>query len=55
MQQSATGWMTCGVCNASYESEIKLREHQTLSHRRGSTESLQPPAATVQSDDDPRA
>ena len=33
MLQPATGWITCSVCDAAYESEIKLREHQRMSHR----------------------
>jgi hypothetical protein len=34
----APGSITCSVCNASYESVTKLREHQNMSHRRGGTE-----------------
>jgi hypothetical protein len=46
MLQPATGSITCSVCNASYESETKLREHQSVSHRRGGT-AERPQAAGV--------
>jgi hypothetical protein len=32
------GSVICTVCNASYESETKLREHQRTAHRGVSTE-----------------
>ena len=38
MFQPATGYITCSKCDASYESEIKLREHQMVSHRGGGIE-----------------
>jgi hypothetical protein len=38
MLQPATGFITCSVCNAAYESPTKLREHQTTAHRRGGSE-----------------
>ncbi len=46
MLQPARGSITCSECNASYESETKLRDHQRMAHRGGGTEErLQ--AATV--------
>jgi hypothetical protein len=38
MLQPVTGSATCSECNASYESETKLREHQIMSHRGQGTE-----------------
>lgn len=38
MLQAVTGSITCRECNASYESETKLREHQRMSHRGGYTQ-----------------
>ena len=35
MLQPAMGLIRCTACNASYESETKLREHQKMSHRGG--------------------
>ena len=46
MLQPATGSIVCSVCNASYESGTKLREHQRMSHRGGGTE-VRPQVATV--------
>jgi hypothetical protein len=37
MLQPAMGWIQCSACNASYESETKLREHQRMSHRGGAS------------------
>ena len=40
------GTSTCSLCNAIYESDTKLREHQRMAHRgRGNEE--RPPATTV--------
>ena len=47
----APGSLTCSVCNASYESITKLREHQSMSHRRGGTEEGPQVAVVVQSED----
>jgi hypothetical protein len=47
----APGSLTCSVCNASYESITKLREHQSMSHRRGGTEEGPRVAVVVQSED----
>ncbi len=38
MLQPTKGSITCTECNASYESETKLRDHQRMSHRGGCTE-----------------
>jgi hypothetical protein len=46
MLQPATGWMRCTACNASYESESKLREHQKTFHR-GSDATEKAKTATV--------
>jgi hypothetical protein len=51
MLQPATGLITCSVCNASYESESKLREHRSVAHRRGGAEVRpQATASVVQSE-----
>jgi hypothetical protein len=45
--------MICTVCNASYESETKLRDHQKMSHRGyGAKENTQ--AADIKQPEDPR-
>jgi hypothetical protein len=54
MLQPATGWNTCSVCNASYESATKLREHQSVSHRRGGSEERPQAAAVVPQPEDPQ-
>lgn len=54
MLQPATGSITCSVCNASYESETKLREHQSMSHRRGGTEERPQAAAVVVQSESPQ-
>jgi hypothetical protein len=52
MFQQADGYITCRECNASYESEAKLREHQRMSHRgRGTEETPQAEADAAQSED----
>jgi hypothetical protein len=53
MLQPATGWVTCGEYNASYESETKLRDHQRMSHRGGGTEEGRLAAAGVVHPEDP--
>jgi hypothetical protein len=32
------GTRTCGLCNGTYESDTKLREHQRMAHRRRGNE-----------------
>ncbi len=46
MLQPATGWIRCNACNASYESELRLREHQKTFHR-GSDATEKAKTATV--------
>jgi hypothetical protein len=53
MLQPATGWVTCRECNASYESETKLRDHQRMSHRGGDIDEGQMAAASVVQPEDP--
>ena len=38
MLQRGTDFITCSLCNVSYESDTKLREHQRMSHRGGYTQ-----------------
>jgi hypothetical protein len=55
MLQPAAGYMTCRLCDASYESETELIQHQKMSHRRGSSQETTQSAAVVkQSEDDPQ-
>ena len=54
MLQPVTGWNTCSVCNASYESATKLREHQSVTHRRGGSEKRPQAAAVVAQSEDPQ-
>jgi hypothetical protein len=54
MLQPATGWNTCSVCNASYGSKTKLREHQSMSHRRSGTEERPQAAVVVAQSEDPQ-
>jgi hypothetical protein len=54
MLQPATGYMTCRLCDASYESEAELRQHQKMSHRRGSTEETPQSATVVAQSEDPQ-
>lgn len=52
MWQAGIGSSTCTLCNALYESDAKLREHQRMSHRgRGNEEGPQAAAAVEQSED----
>jgi hypothetical protein len=53
MLQPATGWITCSVCNASYESETKLRDLQRISHCRSDTEERPKAAIVVVQSEDP--
>ena len=54
MLQPATGSITCRECNASYESETKLRDHQRMSHRGGGTEEKPQAAADVVPSENPQ-
>ena len=55
MAQPAMGSITCRECNASYNSERELREHEKTSHRNFRSEqrssesgSTQPDSSTIQ-------
>jgi len=55
MAQPTVGWITCNECNASYNSERDLREHEKNAHRKfgsepGSSELVgtQPNSFTIQ-------
>ncbi len=54
MLQSATGSIICSVCNASYGSETKLREHQKIAHRGGGIEERPRAAAEAAHSEDPQ-
>jgi hypothetical protein len=43
------GSNTCRECNASYESQTKLRDHQRMAHRGRGTEER--PAVVMESED----
>jgi hypothetical protein len=45
MLDRMSGARTCSLCNATFESDYKLREHQRLAHRGRSYE--EKPEATV--------
>ena len=46
------GTRTCSLCNGMYESDAKLREHQTMAHRgRGNEERPQAAVVAEQSED----
>ena len=47
MLQRGTDFITCSLCNVSYESDTKLREHQRMSHRGAGTEERPQEAATI--------
>jgi hypothetical protein len=53
MLQPATGSMTCSVCNASYESDTKLREHQRMAHRGSGIEERPQAAGVVEQSENP--
>jgi hypothetical protein len=48
MLQPARGSITYGACNASYESETKLRENQRMAHCGRGNEERPPAAAGVE-------
>ena len=54
MLQPANGSITCSACNASYESDTKLREHQRMAHRGGGNEESPQVAADVVQSEDPQ-
>jgi hypothetical protein len=53
MFQQAAAYITCRECNASYESETKLYEHQRMSHRASATEERPQAATAVMQTEDP--
>jgi hypothetical protein len=53
MFQHAAGYITCRECNASYESETKLYEHQRMSHRASGTEERPQATTAVMQTEDP--
>jgi hypothetical protein len=54
MRQPATGSSVCSVCDASYESETKLREHLTMSHRKRGNEQESQTSVDVAQPEDPQ-
>jgi len=53
MRQSVMGSSTCSLCNASYESYAKLREHQMISHRGSGIEERPQTEGIVEQSEDP--
>ena len=52
MLDPTIGTSTCSLCNATCESDAKLREHQRMAHRgRGNEESPQAAVVAEQSED----
>jgi hypothetical protein len=52
MRAPVIGSSTCSLCNASYASDAKLREHQMMSHRgSGIEERPQAPEVVEQSEE----
>jgi hypothetical protein len=47
------GTRTCSLCNATYESDTKLREHQRMAHRGRGNEERPQAAAVVEQSEDP--
>jgi hypothetical protein len=46
------GTRTCSLCDAAYESDTKLREHQSMAHRgRGNEEGPRETTIAEQSED----
>ena len=53
MLQPAKGSNTSSECNASYDSETKLRDHQRMSHRGRATEEKPQTAVDAAQSDNP--
>jgi hypothetical protein len=53
MRQSMTGINICRLCDASYESDTKLQEHQRMVHRGHGTEERPEDAAIVEPSEAP--
>jgi hypothetical protein len=49
------GTSTCSLCNATLESETKLREHQRMAHRGRGNEERPQAAAVVEPSEDREA
>jgi hypothetical protein len=47
------GRSTCSLCEATYESDTKLREHQRMAHRGRGTEEAPREAKAVAAFEDP--
>ena len=53
MREPVIGSSTCSLCNASYASDTKLREHQMMSHRGSGIEERPQAAGVVEQSEDP--
>jgi len=53
MLEPMFGTSTCSLCNATYESDTKLREHQRMTHRGRGIEERPLAAAVVEPSEDP--
>jgi len=52
MQYPMIGTRTCSLCNGTFESDTRLREHQRMAHRgRGNEERPQEAVAAEPSED----
>jgi hypothetical protein len=55
MREPVIGSSTCGLCNASYELDAKLCEHQRMAHGGRGNEERPQSAAAVESSENPQA
>jgi hypothetical protein len=53
MLQPATSSKTCSACNASYESDAKLHEHQRMAHRGSGIEERPQAAGVMEQSENP--
>ena len=53
MRHPVMGSSTCSLCNASYESYAKLREHQMMAHRGSGIEERPQAAGVLEQSEDP--
>jgi hypothetical protein len=49
------GMRSCSLCNGTFESDAKLREHQRMAHRGRGNEEMPQAAAVVQQSENNRA
>jgi hypothetical protein len=49
------GARTCSLCNGTFESDTKLREHQRMAHRGRGNEEMPQATAVVQQSESNRA